>query len=133
MLAGAREAQFKNLLVLPVGVGTPEGALIPDPEPQHQGEFLRDEKGNVIKSRLEAAALQELARTTGGEYVELNSEALTQTLVDRLLSKLESHRSESRQLTRPIDRYQWPLFAGIVCLVMSLILRPASRRQLRPA
>jgi Ca-activated chloride channel family protein len=133
MLATARDARKKNLLVLPVGVGTPEGEMIPDPDPQRQGDYLRDEKGAVIKSHLEVAALQELARVSGGEYVELNSQALSQTLVDHLLSNLERQRSDSRQISRPIDRYQWPLFAGIFCLVMSLIIRPAPRRQMRTA
>lgn len=133
MLATARDAREKSLLLLPVGVGTAEGALIPDPNPQNQGDFLRDEEGNVIKSRLESAALQELARVSGGEYVELNSQSLTQTLVNRLLSNLDRHRAESRQLTRPIDRYQWPLFLGIVCIVMSLILNPSARRPVRTA
>ena len=84
MLATARNAREKNLLVLPVGVGTTEGEMIPDPDPQRQGDYLRDENGTVIKSHLEVAALQELARVSGGEYVELNSRALSQTLVDRL-------------------------------------------------
>lgn len=133
MLEAAKRAQEKNLLLLPVGVGTAEGALIPDPDPQNQGGFVQDENGNVVKSRLESAALQELAQASGGEYVELNSQALTQTLVDRLLSKLDKHRAESRQLTRPIDRYQWPLFAGILCIMMSLIIHPSSGRTVRQA
>lgn len=133
MEAAAKLAKEKNILILPVGVGTAEGALIPDPNPQNQGDFIRDESGNVVKSRLEAAALQEIAQITGGEYVELNSQALTQTLVDRLLSNLDRHRAESRQLTRPIERYQWPLFAGIVFLLMSLIIHPSASRPVRQA
>ncbi len=133
MLQTAQRAREKGLLVLPVGVGTAEGEMIPDPDPQRQGEYVRDEKGNVIKSRLESAALQELAHLSGTEYVELNSRALTQTLVDRLLSDLERHRDSARQITRPIDRYQWPLFAGIMCLMMSLLVHPSTRRPVRTA
>jgi Ca-activated chloride channel family protein len=133
MLETAREAREKNLLILPVGVGTADGELIPDPDPMRAGDFVRDEDGNPVKSQLEAAALEELARVSGSEYVELNSQALTQTLVDRLLSNLDRHQAESRHLSRPIDRYQWPLFAGILCLLMSLVIHPSARRQVRPA
>jgi Ca-activated chloride channel family protein len=79
------------------------------------------------------AALQELAHVAGGEYIELNSQALSQTLVDRLLSDLDRHRAESRQITRPVDRFQLPLAAGILCIAMSLIIRPSSRRVARSA
>ena len=133
MEAAAKLAKEKGLLILPVGVGTTEGALIPDPDPQNQGDFIRDESGNVVKSRLESAALRDVAQLSGGEYVELNSQALTQTLVDRLLSNLDRHRAESRQLTRPIERYQLPLFAGILCLLMSLVIHPSASRPTRQA
>ncbi len=127
-LTAAKEAADKQLLILPVGMGTSEGALIPNPDPQNQSDYVRDEKGNVVMSRLESGMLQEVARITGGEYIELASQALTQNTVNRILSSLDKQKSESRKDSRPIERYQWPLSAGIACLMMSLFMRPSSRK-----
>jgi len=127
-LKAAKEAAKKNLLILPVGVGTVDGELIPDPDQQNQGDFVRDENGNVIRTRLEAGLLREVASITGGEYVELASQALTQSLVNRLLENLDRQKEDSRQETKPVERYQWPLFAGMLCLAMSLLMRPSSRK-----
>jgi hypothetical protein len=56
-------------LVQPNGIiGTPDGDLIPLTVDGHQ-TFLKDRKGNVVKSRLDEAALEKIATTTGGAYV----------------------------------------------------------------
>lgn len=130
-LAAAKEAADNHLLILPVGMGTSEGALIPNPEPQADNDYVRDEKGNVVMSRLESTTLQEVARITGGEYVELASQALTQNTVNRILSNLDRQKSEVRKDSRPIERYQWALLAGIICLMVSLFIRPTSRKKVK--
>jgi Ca-activated chloride channel family protein len=51
--------------------------------------------------------------------------------VNRILSSLDRQKSEVRKDTRQIERYQWPLFAGIVCLMSSLFMRPSSRKRVK--
>ncbi len=71
-------------------MGTADGSLIPDPEPERQGDYVRDEEGNVVKTRLNSEVLQEVAAITGAHYIELASQALTQPAVDSLLSQLDA-------------------------------------------
>lgn len=133
ILAAAREAAEKHLLVLPVGVGTVPGDVIPDPEPEPGNAmgYVTDASGNIVHSRLEAEVLRQVAQITGGEYIELGAQALTRPLVERLLQRLESHESGTKQESRKVERYQWPLSLGILCLALSLFLRPSSRKRLR--
>jgi len=130
-LAAAKEAAGKHLLILPVGMGTAEGSLIPDPEPERQGDYVRDERGNVVKARLQSDLLQEVAAITGARYIELASQALTQPAVDSLLSQLDAKTSDSRQESRPIERYQWPLGLGLLCIIVSQLMRHSSRKQVK--
>ncbi|RBP36568.1 Ca-activated chloride channel family protein [Roseimicrobium gellanilyticum] len=132
-MEAARKAADLNIIILPVGVGSVDGTLIPDPNPLNEGGYIRDENGNIVKSRLESGLLREVARITGGEYVELASQPLTQTIVDRVMANLDRHDDKSKHLSRPIERYQWPLFAGILCIMLSQLLRPSSRRSVRIA
>ncbi len=124
----AKEAAEKHLLILPVGMGTVEGSLIPDPDPEHQGEYLRDEKGNVIRARLESELLQKVASITGSKYIELSTQALTRDSVDILLSQLDRQKADSRHEARPVERYQWPLGVGMFCIILSMLMRPSSRK-----
>lgn len=132
-LEAARNAADINMIILPVGVGTPDGTLIPDPNPLNDGGYIRDENGNIVKTRLESTLLREIGRITGGEYVELSSQPLTQTIVDRVMANLDRHDDKSRHLSRPIERYQWPLFAGIFCIMLSQLLRPSYLRPVHTA
>lgn len=124
----AKDAAEKHLLILPVGMGTADGSLIPDPDPSHQGEYLRDEKGNVVKTRLEAELLQKVAAITGSKYIELSTQALTRDAVDILLSQLDTQKADSRHEARPVERYQWPLGVGMFCIILSMLMRPSSRK-----
>ncbi len=132
-LAAAKRAAELDLIILPVGIGTPAWSDIPDPSPLNDGGSLRDEDGRLVKTRLESGLLKEVARITGGEYVELSSQPLTKSIVDRVMANLDRHQQGKRRLSRPIERYQWPLLAGIVCLIMSQLLRPPTRRAERTA
>lgn len=132
-IEAAKRAAEMNLIILPVGVGTQDGTFIPDPDALNDSDYIRDENNNVVKTRLESALLHEIARITGGEYVELSSQPLTKFTVDRVMANLDRHKDGSHHLSRPIERYQWPLGAGIICLIMSQLLRPPSRRAERTA
>ncbi len=130
-ISAAKEAAEKHLLVLPVGMGSVEGSLIPDPDPNHQGEYVRDEKGNVVKARLESDLLQKVAAITGSKYIELSAQSLTRDAVELLLSQLDRQMADSRHESRPIERYQWPLGLGLLCIIVSLLMRPSSRQILK--
>ena len=63
----ARRAQAAGLSVSVLGVGTTQGA----PVPQARGGFLLDNAGAILIPRLDADALAALARAGGGRYADL--------------------------------------------------------------
>lgn len=64
----ARRAQAAGLMVSVLGVGTTQGA----PVPQARGGFLLDNVGAILIPRLDTTALNALARAGGGQYAELS-------------------------------------------------------------
>lgn len=126
-ISAAKSAAEHHLTIVTVGLGTPEGALIPDPDPARRGDYIRD-NGKPVRARLEADLLREVAKITGGEYFELAAQALTQPIIDRVLSQIDRQTLDSKMESKPIERYQWPLGAGIVLLMVSLFLSPARRK-----
>lgn len=133
-LNAAQKAADQNLMLLTVGVGTLDGDVIPDPEQDINNNntgYIQDKNGNIVHSKLESELLREVAQLTGGEYTELNTQAITQTLIDRLLVRLRAYENSSQQQVQRVERYQWPLLAGILCIMLSLMLRPSSRKRVR--
>ncbi len=70
-----QEAKEKNVPIVAVGIGTPQGKPIPDGA-SFWGEttYKRDESGNVHVSRLDEKALQKIAGLTSGLFVQGDSE-----------------------------------------------------------
>ncbi|MES2597338.1 MAG: VWA domain-containing protein [Verrucomicrobiota bacterium] len=131
--AYAQMAAKKSILVLTVGVGTEGGALIPEPDPDRAGDFVRDNQGNVVKTKLEPGALQEIATATRGRYLKLGSQPLAEGVVRDLVTSLQAQTNAARELVKPIERFYWPLSIGVLLLLAAWFIRPSARMKTPPS
>jgi Ca-activated chloride channel homolog len=122
-----RQAAEKNIIILSIGVGTKAGSLIPDPDPNKAGDWIRDSAGTPVKSGLDENVLRELARATRGRYLALNAQSIDANIVNQVLAALEQQEGESQSSSKPIERFYWPLSLAIVSLIMAWLLRPTSK------
>ena len=128
-LAVAKKAKEKGVRVYTIGIGTPDGELIQITQENGQKEFLKDNSGNYVKSRLNEKLLQEIALTTGGAYVRASgAEFGLETLYDREISKLEKHEFESKMDKRYFERFQIPLTLAVILLFCETCL-PRRKKQ----
>ncbi|MGV3663600.1 MAG: VWA domain-containing protein [Prosthecobacter sp.] len=119
-----------GVVVVTVGVGTEGGTLIPNPE--IEGDYIRDESGNVVRSRLESGVLQQLASATGGRFLKLGTQPLNRGALQPVLDRLTEQQSANRQTSRPIERFAWPLGLGMLFLMLAWILSALPRPAARP-
>src|SRR5438067_2932302 len=131
-VSGAKKAADAGVRIFTVGVGTTQGSLIPV-EGQGEAGFVKDVKGQVVKSKLDENRLREIAQATGGIYLHLESGPQTmRQLYAGGLSKLKTAEIDARLSSRPIERYEWPLAGAIVALIVSLFIndrKPARTRR----
>ena len=132
-LKTAKAAADAGVRIFTVGVGTPEGSLIPLGNGQGGGNtFVKDSKGQVVKSKLDEKRLKEIAESTGGFYLHLEDGPRTmKQLFSEGLSKMQAGDIDARLSRRPIERYQWPLGAAMFFLAASFLMR--ERKRLRAA
>lgn len=119
-----------GVIIITVGVGTEGGTLIPNPEVE--GDYVRDEAGNVVRSKLESGVLQQLASATGGRFLKLGSQPLRRSAIQPVLDRLTEQQSANRQTSRPIERFAWPLGLGMVFLMLAWIISALPRPAARP-
>ena len=127
-LAAAARAAEAGVRIYTVGFGTPEGALIPL---GGEGNFVRDLDGKIVHTALDEGVLTALAKAANGFYVRFAGEASIKTVAAQGLGRLKTGEIDARQTRRPIERYQWPLGAGILCLSLAALL--GERRRTRAA
>ena len=131
-LAAAKDAaQQDGLKIYTVGVGTAEGDLIPLPSDQGGG-FVKDEKGEWVKSHLDEAGLKAIAAATAGTYVHLGAQSGEfEAFLRTAFGSVTKRDLIYRQQRIYNQRYQWPLAASLTMLLASLVV--GTRRSRRRA
>ena len=124
----AKEAADAGVRIFTVGVGTPEGSLIPITGDDGQTAFVKDSAGEVVKSKLDDKRLREVAQATGGFYIHLESGPRTmQQVQTEGLAKMQAAEMDVRLSRRPIERYEWPLGAALIALALSMLIPERKR------
>jgi Ca-activated chloride channel family protein len=121
-LAAAKSAAKDGLKICAVGVGTANGELIPIPAEQGGG-FVKDDSGQLVKSRLDESGLKAIAGATGGAYAPLGAQGQgLDAIYQKALAPLARHDLASRRQRVYTERFQWPLAASLGLLLSSLCL-----------
>jgi Ca-activated chloride channel family protein len=85
-LEAAQEAAKAGLKIFTVGIGTPAGDILRVTEANGDSDYVRDGQGNVVKSHLNEALLQQIATVSGGFYLPMRGAGTMDTLYERGLA-----------------------------------------------
>ncbi|HKI49330.1 MAG TPA: VWA domain-containing protein, partial [Desulfobacteria bacterium] len=129
-LSAAKAAKERGLTIYTVGVGTPSGELIPLIQGGKDGAFVKDEKGQPVKSRLDETMLQKIAEATGGRYEPLGQQAEgLEAIYREKLSLVPKHELAERMQKVPMERFQWPLMLALILLLAEFAISDRKRRR----
>ncbi len=112
----------EGVVVHAVGIGTPQGA--PVPIPGAAGEFKHDENGKMVISQLHEEILEGIARATGGAYLRATSAATDPAPILARIESMQKRTLESDTLDTREERFQWPLAAAVLALLLYLAVPP---------
>jgi len=119
----AKAAADAGVRIFTVGVGTPQGSLIPINSDGGGTAFVKDSAGQVVKSKLDEKRLREIAQATGGLYLHLEDGPRTMAqLYSQGLANMKAAEIDARLSRRPIERYEWPLGVAMLALTMSILI-----------
>ena len=120
----AKESQTK---IFCVGIGTEKGEPIPTYENGQFKEYLKDEKGKTVVTKLDSSTLEQIALATGGRYYNMNQNPSLNSLVDRL-NKLDKVEGTANIFNNLEDRFYYPLILALIFLLFYLFI-PTTKRQ----
>ncbi len=123
-LIAAKEARNKGIRIFTVGVGTQEGELIRiSSQTEGQYEFLKDDQGNYVKSRLNEGLLQTIAKTADGVYVRASGAQFGLDLIyEDHLAHMERRDIQSKNEKRYHEKFQYPLMVAFLALMLETFL-----------
>ena len=131
-VAGAVEkARKEGVRVFAVGMGTPEGSPIPVYSATgERTDYKHDRGGNIVLSKLDESALQQIALTTGGSYRRATNAGNEIDEIFKELSALQKTELGSLQVTGFEDQFYYPLAIAILLLVIETLLSERRGRML---
>ena len=121
-LEAAQNAARAGLKIFTIGIGTAAGDLLRVTDANGNSDYVHDEQGNVVKSHLNEALLQQIAGATGGFYLPLRGADTMDTLFERGLAPLPKTEGRERLVRRYHEQFQWPLGAAILLLLAEIFL-----------
>ena len=107
----------QGVVVFTLGVGTAAGAEIHVLNEQGKPELLRDNKGQVVQSRLDETTLREIAQATGGAYYALGPVGEGLAKVRLAVENLRGPSGSAPGRKLGVDRFQFPLAVVLLLLV----------------
>ncbi len=117
-LARAAEASKQGVRIYTVGIGSPEGAPIPD----MAGGVKKDASGSVVISKLDERTLLQIATQTGGIYMRATT---VQSGLKPILDELDTlQRAEFEQVVYSAydEQYQFAFVLALIFFVLSFVI-----------
>jgi Ca-activated chloride channel family protein len=121
----AQQASDEGVIIHTVGIGSPQGSTLYDPETK---SVKLDENGEPVVSRLNEEALKSISRAGRGSYSQLQN---TDEVAERLNSALEGMEQKnlgSMMYTDFTSYFQYFLLAGFLALLIEWLLPGASKK-----
>ena len=117
------DAKKAGVRVYCVGMGTPEGGPIPVLDKNgNRIDYKHDQSNNIVLTKLDESALQQIASATGGSYHRATSGGNEIDDIFKELGALQKVEFGSKQITGYESRYQYPLLFALLLLIAEFMI-----------
>lgn len=116
-VAAASQAAEMGVRVFTIGIGSPEGKMIP-----FEGDYLRDKEGNPVVTRLDEAVLQDVAAAGKGLYVRAgNSEFGLNPIIEEI-ERLDDEEYNSIVFEEYDELYMYFFAMALFFFVLEMLI-----------
>ena len=115
----AKKAAAEGVRVYVLGIGNPGGAPIPIPG---TGQYIIDEEGNTVVSKLSEEMCREIATAGGGFYIYVDNSSSAQKKLSEQLDRLSKVKMESQMYSEYDEQFQGFVLIGLLLLLIDVLL-----------
>ena len=122
----ARKAAALGIKIYTIGIGTPEGAPI-----EIDGEFIKDENGEMVVSKLGEQMLEEIASVTDAAYVRATKQSIGLEEIVKSINDMEKAELTTLRYEEYNEQYQWLVAVALALLVVEGLILSRRNPRLR--
>ena len=117
-VAAARQAAELGVRVFTIGVGSPQGTMIP----MGDGQYLEDREGNPVVTRLDDKVLQDVAEAGKGLYVHAGNREFGLDPIIEEISRMDDEEYNSIVFEEYDELYMYFLAVALFFLVLEMLI-----------
>lgn len=118
----AKEILNEGIITYTIGIGTNKGGPIPMKRNGKLIGYKKDNKEEVVITKLDVETLKDIAQNGKGKYIYGNNTSKTVEVVEELLLKADKKEFETKQYSDFKDQFQWFIALGILFLIIDVLL-----------
>jgi Ca-activated chloride channel family protein len=117
------QAVDEGIVLYSLGMGTTAGQPIPVRDASGKTvDYVRDEQGQVVTSRLDSAILEQAARLSGGDFYLSTAGGQELDRIAESIRDMDRKELSARLATHMEDRFQIPLILALLALALEAAL-----------
>ncbi len=116
-LSAAQVASERGIVIHTIGIGTPEGSPI-----MMDGDYIKDENGDMVVSKLDEAMLQSVALATGGSYIRATNQSLGLSEIVAKINETQKTEFATTVFDEYDEYFQYLLGLGLLLLLVDMIM-----------
>ena len=125
-LAAAERAAERGIRIFAIGIGSPQGAPI-----KIGGEFIKDEKGEMVVSRLNEELLQSIVEKGNGAYIRATNAEFGLSEIVSEIEKMEKSELSTLRFDEYNEQFYWILWVVLGLLLVEGLLLDRRNPRLR--
>lgn len=114
----AAAAAKKGFHIYVLGVGSPQGA----PIPMGKGQYLKDNTGNTVVTKLNEDMCKRIAQAGKGAYIHVDNTSMAQDVLDREIDKLGSAEFSSESYSDLDEQFQGVALLLLLVLIAEIVV-----------
>ena len=119
-----KKASDAGIKIYCVGLGSKEGVPIVVPESGGKKEYVKDENGNIVLTKLEEDNLKKIALATQGAYIHADNTSFSlENLYKLKVAPLQGREIESQKKKHYENRFYIPLAIALIFLFLGTFLK----------
>lgn len=116
-LAAAQQAADRGITIYTIGIGTPEGTSI-----LIDGDYIKDERGEIVVSKLKEDVLQNVALSTGGSYIRATNQSIGLTDIVEKIGETQKSQFVTTVFDEYDEYFQYLIGIGLLLLIVEMIM-----------
>lgn len=128
-VAAATEASKAGIVIHTIGIGSVEGVPVPVIS-GNKKDFLKDNEGNTVITKLDEEILKKIAVSTSGNYVRASNTNIGLDEIFGEIRKMKKQELESKMYTEYNDQFRIFAVIALIALFAEFLIMERKNRKL---